>query len=677
MRPRFFKALRMLAAAAALALLAATCMPVAGVYSPDRNIEVRIGVDADGQPGYEVRYHGQPVVGWSTLGLEFAEGASIAGRYRLGQQQRGSVDDTWEQPWGERRLVRDRHNELLTRFLSTDGHDDFAVRVRVFDDGVGFRYEVGGEGEVAILAERTGINIAGPGTAWWQPADGKVRYEHLYRETALDAVEKAHTPVTIRTKTGVHLSVHEAALIDYSAYALDPDGNGGFRTTLRPWSDGVAVRTSKPFHTPWRTIQVAGDANGLVNSSLILNLNEPNALGDVSWVRTGKYAGIWWEMHLGLKTWEEGPRHGATTENAKRYIDFAAEHGLAGVLVEGWNKGWHGPFNYLEPYDDFDLAEVTRYARERGIFIIGHHETYGDVPTYEAQMEAGFDMLAAAGVPLVKTGYVADAGKLRRLDDAGLETSEWHDGQYHIDHQLRNLLAAAERRIAIKTHEPVKDTGLRRTYPNWLSREGSRGQEFAIWGETPNPPEHTVLLVHTRLLGGPMDFTPGLVDLHPERDGKPRRVQTTLAKQLALYVVIYSPMQMVPDLPEHYTVHPEPFRFIGDVPTDWEDSIALAGEIGEYVVIARKERGGSDWYLGAITDEEERTIDVSLGMLDPDTAYTAEIYRDGDDAHWETDPYAYAIDRQKVTSESTLELRLAAGGGTAIRFRPEKKAAEE
>ena len=292
-------------------------------------------------------------------------------------------------------------------------------------------------------------------------------------------------------------------------------------------------------------------------------------------------------------------------------------------------------------------------------------------------MEAGFDMLAAAGVPLVKTGYVADAGKLRRLDDAGLETSEWHDGQYHIDHQLRNLLAAAERRIAIKTHEPVKDTGLRRTYPNWLSREGSRGQEFAIWGETPNPPEHTVLLVHTRLLGGPMDFTPGLVDLHPERDGKPRRVQTTLAKQLALYVVIYSPMQMVPDLPEHYTVHPEPFRFIGDVPTDWEDSIALAGEIGEYVVIARKERGGSDWYLGAITDEEERTIDVSLGMLDPDTAYTAEIYRDGDDAHWETDPYAYAIDRQKVTSESTLELRLAAGGGTAIRFRPEKKAAEE
>ncbi len=676
MRHQFFHVFRMLVAVAALALLAATCMPVAGVFSPDGRIEVRIGVDADGQPGYEIRFRGAPIVDWSRLDLEFAEGGSIAGRYRLGKQRRTSVDNTWEQPWGERRFVRDHHNELLTRFVSTDGHDDFAVRVRVFDDGAGFRYEVDGTGDVAIAAERTGINVAGPGTAWWQPADGKVRYEHLYQETSLDAVEKAHTPVTIRTASGVHLAIHEAALVDYAAFSLDPDGNGGFQTALRPWSDGVAVRTSRPFRTPWRTVQIADDANGLINSSLVLNLNEPNALGDVSWIRIGKYAGIWWEMHLGLKTWEEGPRHGATTENAKRYIDFAAEHGLDGVLVEGWNKGWHGPFNYLEAYDDFDLDVVTRYAQERGVYIIGHHETYGDVPTYEAQMEEGFDVLAAAGVPLVKTGYVADAGKLRRVDENGVETSEWHDGQYHVDHQLRNLLAAAERGIAIKTHEPVKDTGLRRTYPNWLSREGSRGQEFAIWGETPNPPEHTVLLAHTRMLGGPMDFTPGLFDLHPTRDDKPRRVQTTLAKQLALYVVIYSPMQMVPDLPERYAARPEPFQFIVDVPTDWEDSVALAGEIGDYVVIARKERGGHDWYLGAITDEEERTIDVPLGMLDAATAYTAEIYRDGDDAHWETAPYAIEIDRVVVTSESTLELKLAAGGGTAIRLRPEKKATE-
>lgn len=676
MRRRFSNVVRFVLGAAALALLAATCMPVAGVYSPDRNIEVRLGVDADGRPGYEIRYRGASLVGWSSLGLDFATGARIDGRYRLGKQQRTEVDKTWEQPWGERRLVRDHHHELLATFVSTGGHDDFSVRVRVFDDGVGFRYEVGGEGDVDILAEQTRFNIAGPARAWWQPADGKARYEHLYRETALDELEKAHTPVTIRTDTGVHLAVHEAALVDYAAFAFDPDGDGGFRTTLRPWSDGVAVRTSRPFHTPWRTVQIADDANGLVDSSLILNLNEPNALGDVSWIRTGKYAGIWWEMHLGLKTWEAGPRHGATTASAKRYIDFAAEHGLAGVLIEGWNKGWHGPFNYLEPYDDFDLEAVTDYGRERGVFVIGHHETYGDVPTYEEQMDSAFDVLAAAGVPLVKTGYVADAGKLRRVGEDGRETFEWHDGQYHVEHQLNSLLAAAERRIAIKTHEPVKDTGLRRTFPNWLSREGSRGQEFAIWGETPNPPEHTVLLAHTRLLGGPMDFTPGLFDLHPERGGNPRRVQTTLAKQLALYVVIYSPMQMVPDLPEHYAARPEPFRFIVDVPTDWEESVALAGEIGDYVAIARRERGGDDWYLGAITDEKERTIDIPLGILDPDTTYVAEIYRDGDEAHWESNPYAFAIDNEVVTSESTLELRLAAGGGTAIRFRPEKKASQ-
>ncbi len=677
MRHRLRHRCRKVFATALLAVLVTACMPVVGVYSPDGRIEVRVGVDSDGQPGYTVRYRGVTVVEWSGLGIEFAEGGSIDGRYRLGKQRRTTVDDTWEQPWGERRLVRDHHHELLATFVSTNGHDDFNVRVRVFDDGFGFRYEIGGTGDVEILTERTEINVVGPATAWWQPADGKVRYEHLYRETALDDIGRAHTPVAIRTASGVHLAVHEAALIDYAAFALERTGDGGFRTSLRAWSDGVAVRTSRPFRTPWRTLQVAADANGLVNSSLTLNLNEPNVLGDVSWIRTGKYAGIWWEMHLGLKTWEEGPRHGATTEHAKRYIDFAAEHGLAGVLVEGWNKGWHGPFNYLEPYDDFDLAEVARYADERGIFIIGHHETYGDVPSYEAQMEAGFDVLEAAGVPLVKTGYVADAGKLRRIDPQGRETLEWHDGQYHIDHQLQNLLAAAERRIAIKTHEPVKDTGLRRTFPNWLSREGSRGQEFAIWGETPNPPEHTVLLAHTRLLAGPMDFTPGLFDLHPERDGNPRRVQTTLAKQLALYVVIYSPMQMVPDLPENYAARPDAFRFVVDVPTDWEESVALAGEIGDYVVIARKERGGSDWYLGGITDEQERSITVSLDILDDGIEYLAEIYRDGDEAHWDDNPYALAIERRVVTSESMLELRLAAGGGTAIRFRPQEKAEEE
>ena len=471
--------------------------------------------------------------------------------------------------------------------------------------------------------------------------------------------------------SGTHLSFHEAALVDYSAYSFAPATDGGFKTVLRPWSDGMAVRTSRPFVTPWRTIQIADDASGLANSDLILNLNEPNALGDVSWIEPGKYAGIWWAMHLGLKTWEAGPRHGATTDEAKRYIDFAAKNGIDGVLVEGWNQGWHGPFSYTEAYPDYDLRAVTDYARERDVFIIGHHETYGDVSSYEEQMEQGFEVLAAAGVPQVKTGYVADAGRLRRIDDQGDEHLEWHDGQFAVAHQLRNVRAAAAHGIGVNTHEPVKDTGLRRTYPNWLTREGSRGQEFAIWGETPNPPSHTVLLAHTRLLAGPMDFTPGIFDLHPQRGDTPRRVQTTLAKQLALYVVIYSPMQMVPDLPENYAARPDAFQFIVDVPTDWEESIALDGRVGEYTVMARKERGGDNWYLGAVSDEQPRTLSLSLAMLDEDVDYLATIYRDGEDAHWDMNPYALVIEEETFTKNSTLELQLAAGGGTAIRFEPQ------
>lgn len=663
-------------ATGALMLVLVACMPVTGVYSPDRRIEVRVGLDSAGQPGYEVRYKGRRVVAWSRLGLAFAGVEMPAGRYRLEDVTRTTRDATWEQPWGERREVHDHHNELLATFATGAG-EEYRLRVRVFDDGVGFRYEFGGEGDVAISEELTEINVVGPGTAWWQPADGKVRYEHLYRSTPIDAMDAAHTPVTMVLENGAHLAVHEAALVDFAAYSLAPTDSGGFRTRLRPRSDGVAVRTTRPFRTPWRTMQIAPDASGLVNSSLILNLNEPNKLGDVSWITPGKYVGIWWAMHLGLKTWEEGPRHGATTENAKRYIDFAAANGFAGVLVEGWNKGWHGPFNYLEAYDDFDLAEVTAYARERDVFLIGHHETYGDVATYEAQMDAAFEVLQGVGIPQVKTGYVADAGRLRILDDNGVESFEWHDGQFQVDHLLRNIRTAAMHRVAVNTHEPVKDTGLRRTYPNWLTREGSRGQEFAIWGDPPNPPEHTVILAHTRLLGGPMDFTPGLFDLHPVRDGKPRRVQTTLAKQLALYVVLYSPMQMVPDLPDNYAAHPDAFKFVVDVPTDWEESIALAGAVGDFIVMARQERGSDDWYLGAISDEESRTISVPLTMLDADKDYVAEIYRDGDGADWDSNPYSISVEERTLSNESVLELQLAAGGGAAIRFRPQLKAIKE
>lgn len=657
-------------------LLLTGCLPAVGVQSPDGQIEVSVSIDSEGHPGYALHYNGASISDWSRLGIGFVDGKSIDGRYRISGVERDEHDETWEQPWGERRFVRNKYHELLVTLTSAEC-DDFRLRIRAFDDGIGFRYEFDGEGAIAIDREWTEINLTGPATAWWQPAGGKVRYEHLYRGTSLDEMEAAHTPVTIVRDDGVHVAVHEAALVDYAAYTLTPTAGGGFRTDLRPWSDGVAVRTSRPFVTPWRTIQIADDASGLINSDLILNLNEPNRLGDVAWIRPGKYTGVWWEMHLGLKTWEEGPRHGATTENAKRFVDFAADNGFAGVLVEGWNKGWHGPFNYVETYDDFDLEGVSAYARERGVYLVGHHETYGDVPSYEAQMDDAFDVLAEAGIAQVKTGYVADAGRLRRIDVNGNETHEWHDGQYHVDHLLRNVRAAAQRQVAVNTHEPVKDTGLRRTWPNWLTREGSRGQEFAIWGETPNPPDHTVLLAHTRMLGGPMDFTPGMFNLHPVRDGVQKRIQTTLAKQLALYVVLYSPMQMVPDLPENYAVRPDAFQFVVDVPTDWEDSVALDGRVGDFVVIARRERGGNDWYLGAITDEQARSVSVPLDMLEQGVHYVAEIYRDGDDAHWDDNPYAIAIERETVTKDSMLELRLAAGGGTAVRFRPQEEATTE
>ena len=582
-----------------ISLLLAACSNGATVASPDRRISFEFCTDENGAPCYAVRFDGDVVIEASQLGFEFRKQDSLVDGFRLSAVERRQVDEVWEQPWGERRFVRDRHNELLATYRSFENPaHEFRVRARVFDDGIGFRYEVGGTGDVAILDELTEFRVSAAAATFWQPGNGIVRYEHLYRQTGLNEVDVAHTPLTAVLPSGVHMSIHEAALVDYAAYRLRRTDNG-LKTELRPWSGGDAVRTAKPFVSPWRTIQIADSASGLINSSLILNLNEPNKLGDVSWVKPGKYVGIWWAIHLGQKTWHPGPEHGATTAEAKRYIDFAANHGFDGVLIEGWNKGWAGEgISYTEAYPDFDLQTVSQHAHERGVHLIGHHETYGDVSGYEDQLEAAMDLYASVGVPQVKTGYVADAGKLQHRGEDGQVVHEWHDGQYAVMHQQRVLEEAARRKISINTHEPVKDTGLRRTYPNWLSREGSRGQEFAIWGETPNPPEHTVLLAYTRMLAGPMDFTPGIFDLHPKGPDSPRRIQTTLAKQLALYVVLYSPIQMVPDLFENYEARADAFKFIVDVPTDWEESIALAGEVGDYVAIARKERGGVDLVSG-------------------------------------------------------------------------------
>jgi alpha-glucosidase len=395
-------------------------------------------------------------------------------------------------------------------------------------------------------------------------------------------------------------------------------------------------------------------------------------------VEPGKYLGIWWGMHIRENTWGSGPTHGATTENTKRYMDFAAEHGFDGVLVEGWNVGWDGDwfhngdlFSFTEPYPDFDLAAISEHAGKLGVRLIGHHETSGNVSNYENQLQDALDLYERHGVRQIKTGYVADGGDIKRIDENGLAHFEWHDGQWMVNHYNRLLQEAAKRKISINTHEPIKDTGLRRTWPNWLSREGARGQEFNAWGVPPNPPEHTAILPFTRMLAGPMDFTPGIFNLTFQGPDSPQRVQTTLAKQLALYVVLYSPVQMAADLPRNYAARLDAFQFIRDVPADWERSVALAGEVGDFVAFARQRRGGEDWFLGALTDEEARSLELPLAFLGDDSAaWTAEIYRDGPEAHWRDNPYDIVIEQRTVRADQVLRLDLGAGGGAAVRLAP-------
>ncbi len=653
----------------------------ASASSPDGRIMFETWSES-GQPLYRVLFDGEEVVHPSRLGFRFAEGENLEGGLALASIDVSSADDTWELPWGERREVRDHHNEVFAVFHDNENTDrGFAVRARVFNDGLGFRYEVpAGDtaSQRAIVNELTTFALPAEADAWWTWAGGYNRYEEIYKTTTVADVSRAHTPFTARTQDGVHIAIHEAALVDYAGMWLTQQRPGVLHADLAPAYDGVKVRTEGAFTTPWRTIQIADEAVGLINSDLILNLNEPNALGDVSWVKPGKYIGIWWGMHLGTMTWGSGPLHGATTERTREYIDFAAEHGFDGILVEGWNVGWDGDwfsngdvFSFTEPYPDFDLEALTDYAAEKGVYLIGHHETSGGVTNYENQLEDALDLYARLGVPAIKTGYVADGGELMWRDEDGVARYEWHDGQFAVNHHMRVVQEAAERQISINPHEPIKDTGLRRTYPNWVTREGARGQEYNAWGEPVNPLDHIPVMTFTRMLSGPMDFTPGIFDLEfdrPEPDGRSMQIKSTLARQLALYVLIYSPIQMAADLPENYLEKPDAFQFIKDVPADWEHSMALQGEVGDFIVTARQERGGDDWYLGAATDEEARTVSVPLSFLNADQDYEAQIYRDGDDAHWETNPYAFARETRMVTARDTLEISLAPGGGAAVRF---------
>jgi len=651
--------------------------------STESPLSVCVAADEHG-PYYEVSRNARKIITRSRLGLVLEgfgnQPATLASKARF-----SSVDQQWEQPWGEQRLVRDRHLEMRVSFSGTDPArtEPFDLVVRVFADGFAFRYEynqVAAGRDVAILDELTEFRLsdekgAADFDAWWYPARNPDRDEYLYRRGHLFDVNLAETPLTLQSP-GLYLSIHEAALVDYASMNLRRTAERTLKADLMPWSDGVLVRKRGPFTTPWRMVLVGETPMQLADSRIELNLNEPSKLADTSWVHIGKYVGVWWEMHLGKSTWGSGEKHGANNANVKRYIDFAAKNGFGGVLVEGWNKGWDGDwiangkhFSFTESYPDFDLPQLSAYAKQRGVRLIGHNETAGALENYESQLEAAMAQYAANNVAVVKTGYVRNNGSIERTLADGSIGHEWFAGQYRVRHELKVAEAAAKNRVSIVAHEPVKDTGLRRTWPNMLSREGARGQEFNAWGRPTNPPEHLTILPFTRLLAGPMDFTPGIFDITFGKTLVGERVQSTLATQLAEYVIIYSPVQMAADLPENYEKRPDALQFIRDVPTDWETSRTLQGEIGDYVVVARQQRGAADWYLGATTDESARQLDIALDFLEPGKRYEAQIYRDAPDADYVANPTALVIEKRRVTSKDRLAAALAPGGGLAVRFR--------
>lgn len=664
------------------------------VSSPDKSVQISFSLSGEGIPQYRIDYQNQTIIDTSGLGFEFKNRPLMQKNFSVESTHTRSVDETWQPVWGENKEVINRYNELLVELQEQkEPYRRLHLRFRAFNDGIGFRYEIPLQENltdtVQIMDELTEFKLKGDHMAWWIPGDWDI-YEHLYNTTRfskIDAVSKrdhpnlaqtyipenaVNTPVTMKTDDGLYLSFHEADLTDYAGMTLKVDTTGLKMKSELVGSDrlGHKVQRTIPFNTPWRTIQITEKAGDLIESNLIVNLNEPNKLGDIPWFKPTKYVGIWWEMHLGKSTWDyESGRHGATTENAKRYIDFAAENNIGAVLIEGWNTGWEhwigfpdreGVFDFVTPYPDYDLEEVTRYAREKGVEIVMHHETSAAPRTYEQQLDTAYTLMQDLGIHVVKTGYV---GKI-------IPEGEYHHGQWMVNHYRKVLETAAEHQVAVNAHEPIKGTGIRRTMPNAISREGLRGQEFNAWSvEGGNPPEHLTIVPFTRMLAGPIDFTPGIFDIKFDDYSDRSQVNTTLAQQLALYVVLYSPVQMAADLPEHYEGHPA-FQFIRDVGVDWDESHVLNGEIGEYITIACKEKGTDNWFVGSLTDENARSLEITLDFLDDGKTYNAMIYKDGEDAHWDDNPLSYEIEKREADSETILTLELAPGGGQAISLIP-------
>lgn len=644
------------------------------VSSPHGDIVVAVGMQGT-EPVYRVDYKGKPLVLLSKLGFVLDGGPSLHDGLKIADSARRTYDQTWTQVWGEEKDIREHYNELSLRLDAADGPArTLNVTFRVFDDGVGFRYDIPAQTnitDIRIKDEVTEFAFAKNMKAWWIRAYQGNRFEYQYAQSALDAVDVVHTPFTL-DGGDVAVTVHEAALVDFASMTLKRPEIHGYtvKSDLVPWADGMKVYGKAPMKSPWRTLQIADQPHELLNSRLILNLNEPNKLADTSWIKPMKFVGIWWCMHIRTCTWEPGPKQGATTAEAKRHIDFAAKHGFKGVLVEGWNVGWDtdwyndgSNFSFTKPVKGFDIKEVAEYGRKKGVGLIGHHETSADVVNYEKQLDAAYAFYNKLGIGSVKTGYVGER----------VNKKEWHHGQYMVRHFEKVMAVAAANKVTLNAHEPVKDSGLRRTWPHMMSREAARGQEYDAWGpvENGNQPDHPTIIPFTRMMSGPMDYTPGIVKprFAGEKPGTQNGISTTVAKQLALYVVLYSPLHMAADLPENYEGHPA-LPFIKAVPVDWDKSIALNGVIGDYVTQVRKDRNSADWYLGAITDEQARSVTVDLSFLDKDKTYRTEIYADGPGADWKGDAEPLSITTRTVKAADKLTIDMAPGGGQAVRFTP-------
>ena len=678
------------------------------IQSPHAVVKAAFLLNKKGQPHYAVYFNNKEVIKPSSMGFTLKETYSLKvadplkDNFLISSIDSSLVNEVWQPVWGEVKIIKNNYRQYIIHLTEkTDLQRKLNIIFRVFDDGIGFRYEFPSQKNLTafvITDELTEFQLTGDHKAFWIPGDydsnefqpvtsflsevdassGKDVNEIAFK-TNINA-NTVQTPLMMKTGDGLYINIHEAALVDYPAMNLSINkSNFILSSTLVPDAFGNKAYLLAPAKTPWRTIIVSDKATDILSSKLILNLNEPSKIKNTSWIKPMKFVGVWWEMHIGKSTWDyagtqdagnnknlkPSGRHGATTANVKRYIDFAAKNKIDGVLVEGWNTGWEdwfgkwkeNVFDFITPYPDFDVKEIQRYAASKNVKMIMHHETSGAVTSYERQMDTAYRFMKKFGYDAVKTGYV---GRI-------IPRGEHHDGQWMINHYIRVAEKTATYKIMVDMHEPVRPTGLQRTYPNWLACEAARGNEFNAWSKGNNP-DHETILPFTRLMGGPMDYTPGIFQIKMDKYDakKTEQVHTTLAKQLALYVTMYSPLQMAADLPENYEAHMDAFQFIKDVAVDWDDTKIIEAEPGDYITIARKAKGKSDWFVGSITDENSREININLDFLDKGKKYIATIYADGKDADWKNNPMVYMITKQTVDSKSSLAVKLAPGGGCAI-----------